>query len=65
MPKVKLLTSMAGINFSHNAGDIIDCNEAEAVRFINAGIAEVVEKPSSKIERATVKRKVETAVKED
>ena len=67
MPKVKLLTSMAGINFSHNQGDIIDCNEAEAVRFINAGIAEVVEqpKPKSKIERATKKVEVETAVKED
>jgi hypothetical protein len=67
MPKVKLLTSMAGINFSHNQGDIIDCNEAEAVRFVNAGIAEVVEqpKPKSKIERAVKKVKVETAVKED
>jgi hypothetical protein len=50
MPKVKLLTSMAGIDFSHNAGDIIDCNEAEAVRFISAGIAEPVE--TAKVERA-------------
>ena len=50
MPKVKLLTSMAGIDFSHNQGDIIDCNEAEAVRFIAAGIAEPVE--AAKVERA-------------
>ena len=50
MPKVKLLTSMAGIDFSHNVGDVIDCNEAEAVRFIAAGIAEPVE--TAKIERA-------------
>lgn len=50
MPKVKLLTSMAGIDFSHNAGDVIDCNEAEAVRFIAAGIAEPVE--AGKVERA-------------
>ena len=62
MPKVKLLTSMAGINFSHNAGDIIDCNEAEAVRFIAAGIAEPVE--ATKIERAVSKPAVRKAVKE-
>ena len=64
MPKVKLLTSMAGIGFSHNAGDIIDCNEAEAVRFVAAGIAEAAEAPVSKVERAVKKRKVQTAVKE-
>ena len=63
MPQVKLLTSMAGINFSHNAGDVIDCNEAEAIRFIEAGIAEPVEK--SRVERAAVKRTVRRAVKEE
>lgn len=65
MPKVKLLTSMAGINFSHNVGDVIDCNEAEALRFVAAGIAEAVEVPGSKVERAVAKRKVETATKKD
>jgi hypothetical protein len=63
MAQVKLLTSMAGIDFSHNEGDIIDCNAAEAKRYIDAGIAEAVSAP--KIERAVKKRKVETAVKED
>jgi len=63
MPQVKLLSSMAGINFSHNAGDVIDCNEAEAIRFIEAGIAEPVEK--SRVESATVKRTVRRAVKEE
>lgn len=63
MPKVKLLTSMAGIDFSHNEGDIIDCNDAEAKRYIEANIAEPVVTP--KVERAVKKRKVETAVKED
>jgi hypothetical protein len=62
MPKVKLLTSMAGIDFSHNAGDIIDCNEAEAVRFISAGIAEPVE--VAKVERADKKLFTRKAVKE-
>jgi hypothetical protein len=60
MPKVKLLTSMAGIDFSHNAGDIIDCNDAEAVRFIANGIAEPVEKRETAVKK-TRKRK---AVKE-
>ena len=65
MPKVKLLTSMAGINFSHNSGDIIDCNDAEAVRFIEAGIAEAIGAAEPKVEKATAKRKVETATKAD
>ena len=60
--QVKLLTSMAGINFSHNAGDVIDCNEAEAKRFIEAGIAEPVSAP--KIERAVKKPKTRKAVPE-
>jgi len=63
MPKIKLLTSMAGIDFSHNAGDIVDCNDAEAKRFIDAGIAEAVAEAAPKIEKATAKRKVETATK--
>ena len=63
MPKVRLLTSMAGISFSHNAGDIIDCNDAEAARFIDAGIAESIDAPTTNVEKATAKRKVETATK--
>jgi len=63
MPKIRLLTSMAGIDFSHNSGDIIDCNDAEAKRYIDAGIAEAVDAPAPKVERAVFKRKVETATK--
>lgn len=62
MPKVKLLTSMAGIDFSHNRGDIIDCNEAEALRFIAAGIAEPVE--TAVVERAVKTPITRKAVKE-
>ena len=29
--KLKLLQSMAGINFSHNAGDIIEVNDPDAL----------------------------------
>lgn len=61
MPKLKLLTSMAGINFSHNAGDVIDCNDAEAARFIAAGIAEAAE---NKVERAVKKPRARKAVSE-
>lgn len=63
MPKVKLLTGLAGINFSHNAGDIVDCNEAEAKRFVEAGIAELAEQPK-KIERAVKKQIVRKAIEE-
>lgn len=62
MPKVRLLTSMAGISFSHNAGDEIDCNAAEAKRYIEAGIAEAIEAP--KIEKAVKKTATRKAVKE-
>ncbi len=60
MPKVKLLTSMAGIDFSHNAGDVIDCNKAEAVRFIDAGIAEPVHE--NRIETAVKKKRGRKAI---
>ncbi len=62
MPKVKLLTSMAGIDFSHNQGDIIDCNEAEALRYIGAGIAEPIE--VVKAEKAVKKIATRKAVKD-
>lgn len=60
MPKVKLLTSMAGIDFSHNQGDEIDCNEAEALRYIAAGIAEPVEvqKPEKAVKKAFTRKAV-------
>jgi len=46
---------MAGIQFSHNAGDIIEvANNDEAKRYIERGIAEPVEEPS-KVEKATKK----------
>ena len=62
MAKVKLLTSMAGIDFSHNQGDVIDCNEAEALRFVEAGIAEPINAP---VERAVKKVKTRKAVAEE
>lgn len=52
MAKVKMLTSMAGIDFVHNVGDEIEVTDDQAVRYIAAGIAEAVDE-----------RKVETAVK--
>lgn len=60
MPKVKLLTSMAGIDFSHNQGDLIDCNEAEALRYIKAGIAEPVEaqKPKKAVKKTFTRKAV-------
>jgi hypothetical protein len=53
---------MAGIDFSHNRGDIVDANDAEAKRFIEAGIAELVEAP--KVEKAVKKTATRKAVKE-
>lgn len=53
--KLKLLTSMAGVNFSHNAGDIIELTNPDAIkRYIERGIAEPVEDAPVK-EKATKK----------
>ena len=62
MAKVRLLTSMAGADFVHDQGAIIDVTEIEAVRYVAAGIAENVE--SVPVERAVKKVAVEKAVKE-
>lgn len=63
MPKVKLLTSMAGVDFSHNAGDVIECNDAEAKRFIAAGIAEPVKE--QRIEKAVKKPRLRKAIADE
>lgn len=61
--KLKLLQSMAGIDFSHNVGDIIEVGDADAVkRYIERGIAEPVETP--KKEKAVKKVAASTATKE-
>jgi hypothetical protein len=64
MAKVRLLTSMAGIDFSHNKGDVIDCSDEAAARYIEAGIAEGFADAEAKVERAVKKTAVEKAVKE-
>jgi hypothetical protein len=41
--KLRLLTSMAGIDYSHNQGDIIEINDPDAAkRYIENGVAEPV-----------------------
>lgn len=49
--KIKLLTSRAGVNFSQNAGDVIEVTEREALAMIAAGQADAIEE----IETATKK----------
>ena len=67
--QLKLLQSMAGIDFSHNAGDIIEVNDAEAVkRYIERGIAEPVAdapKKEKAVKRTPAKRKAVKPVAED
>ena len=53
--KIKLLTSMAGINFSHNAGDIIEVDDADYVRrLVENGVGEIIDEPAA-VETATKK----------
>lgn len=56
--KVRMLVSMAGLDFVHNAGDIIDVAADEANRYFEAGIAETLN--GKKSERAVPKQEAET-----
>ena len=56
-----MLTSMAGADFAHNRDDVVEYPDATAIRYIEAGIAEVV--VEDKVERAISKLKVEKAAK--
>jgi len=53
---IKLLVSRAGVNFSQTAGDIVEVDNAEAVRMIDAGQAEASKKETI-VETATKKIK--------
>lgn len=60
--KVKLLTSRAGVNFSQNAGDVIDVSDDEAKRMIEAGQASPVAKvsePEKAVRRGRPSKKAE------
>ena len=53
---IKLLVSRAGVNFSQTAGDVVEVDNAEAVRMIDAGQAEASKKETI-VETATKKIK--------
>ena len=57
--KVKLLVSRAGVNFSQNAGEIIDVSNDEALNLVKEGQAELAQVK----ETATKKRTTRKAVK--
>lgn len=48
--KIKMLVSMAGIDFALSPGDEYECSDAEAVRHVEAGNAVPV--AGEKVERA-------------
>lgn len=52
--RVTLLTSIAGIGFSHNRGDVIEVDDAYSIRLIESGQAELVDEPAE-VETATRK----------
>ena len=56
--KVKLLVSMAGPTAAHNAGDLIDVDDATAKRFIERNIAEpITSKPAKETAEKKAPRK--------
>jgi hypothetical protein len=44
---------------------VIDCNEAEAKRYVEAGIAEALTAPAKKVERAVKKVATRKAISEE
>lgn len=61
--KIRLLTSMAGVDFSHNAGDIIEIDDAKYVqRLVESGIGEIVDAPTP-VETAAKKTTTRKAAK--
>lgn len=55
--KIRLLTARAGADFSQHAGDVVEVEDAEAIRMIAAEQAEPVREDP--IERAVKRGKVE------
>lgn len=51
---VRMLTSIAGVSFSAAPGQELDLPDDEAVRFIEAGIAEAVKQV--KVEKAVTRK---------
>lgn len=61
--KIRMLTSMAGINFCHNPGDIIEVDDADYVlRLVENGVGEIVDEPAA-VETATKKTATRKAAK--
>lgn len=46
MTTVRLMTGIAGTDFSYAAGDVREFRDADAKRLIDAGLAEPVKKPA-------------------
>jgi len=45
--KIRILSGMAGIDFSYSAGDIVGIDDATAEKWIKAGLAEPIESPKA------------------
>lgn len=59
--QVKLLVSRAGANFSQSRGEIVEVSDAEALRMVDAGQAELIRAVAP--ERAVSRSKPEKASK--
>lgn len=59
--KVKLLVSRSGVDFSENAGDVVDVSDQEGRRLIDQGMAEAA--PAEKAETTAKESKAQTTAK--
>lgn len=51
MPKVRMLTSMAGLTFSYVPGDVVEVEDYIAEAWEEANIAEIVEEKKTTVKK--------------
>lgn len=59
--QVKLLVSRVGANFSQSRGEVVEVSDAEAIRMVESGQAELIRAASP--EKAVSRSKAEKAAK--
>lgn len=55
--KVKILTGIAGLDYSYTAGQVVECDEKRAVGFLNAKVAELVKEEADETASKPKKKK--------
>lgn len=55
--KIKILTGIAGLDYSYTTGQVVECEEKRAIGFLNAKVAEVVQEEADETASKPKKKK--------